>query len=354
MTTFVTAFFNVLPQDHPDLEQRYEDYKEKSTDLLKNDMQLLFFGDERMALHVWQQRKAFGFADKTYCVPMAFDKLPLYERQQIIQDIYAHGDSESSFTRCARFTPRYQIVILSKLFLLEQASTQNPFGSEYFVWMDYGYYRHRRGLPHSYNALPHDIFAQIAASWSGDTLRIAALCYPYELFRDIKAYNKVYRQAVAANVFGGSKAAIKAILPRYEEELQLLFAHNILACEENVFGRLLMLYPSLFDVFIAQYTTVLNNFPNQVMSFGNSVRMIGKFCFFGNNHAELSNCLRLLDAVTSGRLEKGDMIRLYDYICISAYYTDRGLYRKYKAEALAYFDAHALTPSASVLRNMSY
>lgn len=356
MTTFVTGFFNVLPADHPLARGRFDDYCEKSNDLLKYDMNLVFYGDESMAIHVYKQRKALGFADKTYIYVLPFTELPMYERQAQINDLYIHGDPESSFTRCGRFTPRYQMVILSKIYLLERTIKNNPFESSHFVWIDFGYFRHSRSMPTSYAALPSTVFQQIENSFKDDRLRIAAVSAPCEHYKDVKVYNKAYRQAVAANVFGGSKVAINAVLEKYNEELNLVFSKNILACEENIFGRLMMLYPKLFDVFVARYTTVLNNFAFQTMSFDYCVHLICKFCFFSNNHAELSNCLRIYDGIKAGRYDEKsvDMINLYNYICIALFYLDRDLYQKYKQEALAYFKAHNLVPNAAVLRNLSF
>jgi hypothetical protein len=355
MTTFVTAYFNVLPPDHPKAKERFEDYRNNAAHLLKHPMNLVFYGDAEMAAYVFKQRVAAGLADKTYIHIMTIPELPMFELQEKIHNLYIYGDSDSIFTRCQRFTPRYQMIILSKVQLLERAIIANPFGSTHYIWVDFGIYRHRHGYPHSYESLPTNLTELITKSFTSDTIRIAAVMPPSDCLGDVKKYNKEYRQAVAANLFGGSVAAISALVPKYKEELELVFSHNILPCEENIFGRLIMTYPKLFDVFVAKYTTVLANFAFQTLGIDYCLGLVSKFCFYDNNHAEYSNCLRIYEAVRAGRSNCSvDMVHLYNYLCISSFYIDRGLYDKYRLEALEYIKAHNLSPDARVIKNMGF
>lgn len=355
MTTFVTAYFNVLPPGHPKLEERFAEYRDNSADLLKHPMNLLFYGDEVMAAHVYKERAAAGLADKTFIHTMSICDLPVFERHEQITNTYIYGEAESVFTRCPRFTPRYQIIILSKVLLLERATITNPFNSSNFIWIDFGIYRHRRNYPASYSCLPVNVMDFVAASLTKDSIRIAAVTPPNDTFRNVKEYNKVYRQAVAGCLFGGSMSAIRSLVPKYKEELELVLSHNIVPCEENIFGRLIMYHPTLFDIFVSRYASVLANFAYPKLGFDYNINFIGKFCYHGNNYAEYANCLRIYDAVRSGIVEtRIDMLNLYNYLCISTFYLDRGLYNKFKTEALEFIKAENLNPSQQVLRNLSF
>lgn len=356
MTTFVTAYFNVLPQGHPQAAVRFEEYRNSAADLLKHPMNLIFYGDEAMATHVFKQRASAGLADKTYIHVMKISDLPLFERQEQIHDLYIYGDKDSHFTRCSRFTPRYQMIILSKIFLLDRAINTNPFDSSNYIWIDYGIYRHRLGHPASYESLPHNLTEIMAESLKEDTIRIAAVNHPNDSFHDVKSYNKEYRQAVAANIFGGSVAAIRSLIPKFKEELELVFSHNILPCEENIFGRLIMSFPKMFDIFVSRYTTVLANFAHQTLGIDHCIRFLGKFCYHSNNHAELSNCLRIYNAVKTGHkdINSTDMMNLYNYLCIATFYLDRALYDKIKVEAQEYIRANDLHPTPQVIKNLSF
>lgn len=355
MTTFVTAYFNALPSVHPKAEERFAEYRDNAADLLKHPANLVFYGDEAMAAHVYKERVAAGLADKTYIHIMSISDLPLFERQEQIHNLYIYGDGDSAFTRCPRFTPRYQMIILSKVQLLERAININPFNSSNYIWIDFGIYRHRRDYPGSYNRLPANLTEVMAESLTTDTIRMAAVMPPNDTYMDAKEYNKEYRQAAAANIFGGSVKAIRALIPKFKEELELVFSHNILPCEENIFGRLIMSYPKLFDVFISRYTTVLANFAYQTYGIDYCIGFISKFCHHGNNHSELSNCLRIYEAVKAGRCDCSvDMLNLYNYLCISSFYIDRAVYDRFKVEALEYIKANNLNPSPQVLRNFSF
>jgi len=356
MTTFVTAYFNVLPQGHPQAEERFEDYRKTAADLLKHPMNLIFYGDEAMAAHVFKQRAAVGLADKTYIQVMKISDLPLFERQEQIYNLYIYGDKDSHFTRCPRFTPRYQMIILSKIFLLDRAINTNPFDSINYIWIDYGIYRHRLGYQASFESLPNNLTDIIVQSLTTDTIRIAATNFPNDSFRDVKTYNKEYRQAVAGCIFGGSIAAIRSLIPRYKDELELAFSHNILPSEENIFGRLIMSFPKLFDIFVSRYATALANFAYQMKGFDHCIKFLGKFCYHGNNDAELSNCLRIYNAVKAGRADMNstDMMNLYNFLCIASFYNDRIIYDKIKVEALEYIKTNNISPSPQVIKNLSF
>ena len=353
MTTFVTGFFQLLPTWHPNYESKFEEYRIASEDLLKQDIRLVFFGDDTMASQVLKVRKTHGLLSKTFIVPTQLTELFLYKQKSIIEEIYTYGSDDSTFTRNSRFNTNYLITILSKIHLLERAYKYNPFDSQYFVWIDFGYFRHRKTYPQSYCLLSPTVFSEIDASMGGTLFRIGSTSAPAGREGEPHVFYKKYNQSVAGCLFGGSVSAISAVSAKFNEEIDWLLENKINTCEENIFGRLIHLYPSLFDVFVTKYTTALNNFAFQTCSFEYCVFLICKFCFHGNNHAELSSCLRILDAVKRGAF-KTDMANLYNYICISAYYIDRVLYSKYKAEALLYFDTNKISIEPRILKNLSF
>lgn len=354
MTTFVTGFFHLLPPCHKLYDQRFQEYKESATTLLDQDINLLFFGDKVMAAHVLKYRIKAGLGAKTAVLPTKLSDLELYEFKERFHDLYIYGSNSSEFTRSPRFTPHYLLVILSKLFLLNEATQYNPFEAKHFVWIDYGYYRHAKHEPYCFSLLPKDIYKQIENSWSEkDLFRIAAVKPPAGNEKDRATYHSNYRQSVAGGIFGGSCKAIQAVLQKYKQELCEVLESGGLTCEENIYGRLLNIYPELFDIYVAKYTTALNNFPCQNDTFSYSEFLLSKFCFYGNNKAEYQTCIRLYDAVKKGKT-KTNMETLYNYLCISAFYIDRALYDIHKKEALAYFAEHKITPRPQVAKNLSY
>lgn len=354
MTTFVTGFFHLLPPFHKQYDQRFQEYKDSATELLNQDINLVFYGDKEMASYVLRHRIAAGFGAKTAVFPTKLHDLELFERKDQLYDLYIYGKEDSEFTRSARFTPQYLLVILSKIFLLVEAALSNPFSTDHFVWIDYGYYRHAKHESYCFSLLPKDIYKQIENSWStSDLFRIATVQSPTGDEKNQALYHKKYRQSVAGAIFGGSKAAINAVHTKYKQELFEVLESGSLTCEENIYGRLLNIYPELFDPYVAKYTTTLNNFPCQNDTFVYCEFLMSKFCFFGNNKTEYQTCMRLYDAV---KKEKADtnMETLFNYLCISAFYIDRALYDLHKKEALAYFDKHKITPRSHVAKNLSY
>jgi hypothetical protein len=359
-TTFITAFFNFLPTWHPNYESKFNGYKEASIELLTQDIHLVFVGDERMASHVIETRKAADLLAKTFVMPLEFSSLPLAKHLGKIVDICDYESPPTEFTLSARFTPGYFVTILSKMGIVQKISQLNIFDSTYFLWIDFGYFHHKKEYPYAFSCLPNDVFSQIEKSMNGDLFRISAPTPPKASLSVInssdeskKSYYKIYQKAAAGCLFGGSKKAIDFVFDKYNQELDWILENNFITAEENIFSFLLMKYPDAFDVFVSKYTTVLNNFSSQTINFEYVILQIGKFCACSQNHAELSNCLRILDAVKRGDF-KTDMAKLYNYICISAYYIDRELYLKYKAEALLYFETHKLRIEPRILKNLSY
>ena len=79
----------------------------------------------------------------TLVIVQPFSSLPLYAKRSTIEDVMKkinHSDPRLEFHH-----PDYIIVIYSKFDLLRKTIESNPFKSQYFFWVDAGYFREKPG-----------------------------------------------------------------------------------------------------------------------------------------------------------------------------------------------------------------
>ena len=141
----------------------------------------------------------------------------------------------------------YNPMVMSKVFLLHNASIFNPFGSDYYFWIDGGI-SNTVHLGYFY----HD---KVLEKIEKLTKKLLFICFPYEAENEVHGFNfskineyakdKVTKVA-RGGFFGGKKKFIPEFNAKYYNLLQNTLSEGLMGTEESIFSILSYLDPKLF------------------------------------------------------------------------------------------------------------
>lgn len=247
--TIVTGLWNLGRDNLANTFSRsYDHYKETFVELLKcpNNMFIYISRDDEE--FVWKHRSKHN----TFVKIMELDQFPkwfaFYDKVQQIRQLpewynQAGWLAESPQAKLEHYNP----IVMGKMFMLNDAALHNPFGSEYFYWIDAGiantvhpgYFYHDKvfdNLPTYTNAVGGFNF----------------ISYPYEdgyeihgfPRTDITQYAKVdhVRYVCRGGFFGGKKEKIHELNGLYYTILSETLHNNLMGTEESIFTILAHLY----------------------------------------------------------------------------------------------------------------
>jgi len=260
--TLVTGLWNIKRDTLTEGWSRtFDHYLEKFEQLLKVENNMIIFGDPELETFVFERRSR----ENTQFIPREQDwfKNDIYDK---IQKIRTNPDwinqsgwlSESTQARLDMYNP----LVMSKMFLLNDARIMDVFDSEYMYWIDAGI----TNTVH-WGYFTHD---KIQNKFDKLFQRFGFIAFPYQANNEIHgfSYPKI-NQYAGANVklvcrgglFGGSKSLISDVNGIYYNILQQTLSDGYMGTEESIFSIMLYLHSDMFDYYEIE---------------GNG--LIGKFC----------------------------------------------------------------------------
>ena len=260
--TLVTGLWNIKRDTLTEGWSRtFDHYLEKFEQLLKVENNMIIFGDPELETFVFERRSR----ENTQFIPREQDwfKNDIYDK---IQKIRTNPDwinqsgwlSESTQARLDMYNP----LVMSKMFLLNDARIMDVFDSEYMYWIDAGI----TNTVH-WGYFTHD---KIQNKFDKLFQRFGFIAFPYQANNEIHgfSYPKI-NQYAGANVklvcrgglFGGSKSLISDVNGIYYNILQQTLSDGYMGTEESIFSIMLYRHSDMFDYYEIE---------------GNG--LIGKFC----------------------------------------------------------------------------
>lgn len=357
MTTFVTGFFN-LPKLEKNVKRRSLDIYLKYSDvLLQKHINLIFFGDEEVALYVFKKRKEYGLLEKTFLYPMSFNELPSTTKLPEINTIYEEKgifETKESF----HYTPHYLACIWAKPFLLQKAAILNVFDTSYFYWIDFGYFKLEKEFPDSFKTISIQNFKIIEDLHPmNDCLKLTVLGKPnFSFFKNRSDFYKADRYYVAGGLFGGSQPAIHKLNELFNKELDTTLSLKILTNEENLFAMIAYNNPKHFDITVGFYTTLLQNFCYISAAIDKAYDYVNLFRLNENHYFETQLCEKLLLGYKLKKINftNDQLINIYSSVLISSYYVDYSLYKKYVDEILIFFHTQKINLTDLMQKNLKF
>lgn len=153
-TTLVTALYDIGRGKWNNIFQRsHEEYLGYFKNILSLDSNLIIFIDEK-DLHTVEvfRSKIDPFFEKTKIITKRFVDLEAFQRfyeksKKVMQSDYFLKNRYESHTPEMNY-PEYNIINFNKVSFLEESIKNNWFGSNYFIWIDAGFYH--KNFPQDY------------------------------------------------------------------------------------------------------------------------------------------------------------------------------------------------------------
>jgi hypothetical protein len=248
--TLVTGLWNIKRDGLSEGWSRsFQHYLDKFEQLLQVENNMIIFGDSELESFVFERRdrKNTTFITRS----QEWFKNEFYEKiQEIRTNPNWYGQSgwlsESTQARLDMYNP----LVMSKIFLLNDAKIMDTFDSEYMFWIDAGltntvhpgYFTHDKVL----DKLPKYIN------------KFSFVCFPYETTSEIHGftYDKINQIAESkvdmvarGGFFGGPKSLIGDINGIYYNLLSSTLSQNLMGTEESIFTIMCYKHSDIIDYF---------------------------------------------------------------------------------------------------------
>lgn len=254
--TLVTCLYDIRKKEGGEMDTRgLSEYLELGRHVMDIDLPIIVYTDsEEVREVVTEQRK--GREDKTMVV-----WLP-------IEDTFFYKDMDVLTTRMTEFpianmnpkkdTPLYVTLNNDKFDFLERSIKENPFSSEYFMWIDFGI-RHCAGEG-DYNALMRD--------WVPFLKRHEGLIHHLRIHTVVKSSSATWKDYfgfiyhhIAGSMFGGGTQALLEYIELYKEQWRvILYEEKWWQLDEAVMTILTETHPDRFRFWYGDYDGLLTNF----------------------------------------------------------------------------------------------
>lgn len=247
--TMVTGLWDIKRGElNEGWSRSYEHYLLKFNELLQIENNLIIFGDEELEKFVWERRQKenthFIKRDKEWFKStLPFDKIQELRKDEtwLSQSGWL---SESTQARLEWYNP----LVMSKVFLLNDAKIVDPFNSDSMYWID-------AGITNTVH-LGYLTKDKILDKLSNVFNKFGFVSFPYDASTEIHgfSYPKINTYAgedvklvCRGGLFGGPKHTISDINGIYYNTLTETLNHGYMGTEESVFSIMLYKHPDLID-----------------------------------------------------------------------------------------------------------
>lgn len=250
--TIVTGLWNMGRGElNNDFTRSYEDYKDRFIKLLKSPINMFIYVSKEDEEFIWKHRSRQNTFVKVIELSEFDTWFEFFDKVQDIRNTpswHSQADwlSNSPQARLKYYNP----VVMSKMFLLNNATLFNPFNNTNFFWIDAGITNtvHEGYFTHDkvFNKLPK------VAEHLG---KLIFLSYPYEDGAEIHGFprlaiskwanSKHVKYVCRGGFFGGAKETINAANAIYYSVLRDTLFQNHMGTEESIFTIIAHLYPEL-------------------------------------------------------------------------------------------------------------
>jgi O-methyltransferase len=248
--TLVTGLWDIKRDSLSDGWARgFDHYLNKFKELLSVDNDLIIFGDKELEEFVYQHRSH----ENTQFIhrPQEWFKNEFFSKIQSIRQTpdwksQAGWLPESTQAKLEMYNP----LVMSKMFLLNDAQILDKFDSDYLFWIDAGL----TNTVHSGYYTHDKVFEKLPKFIN----KFSFVCFPYQAENEIHGFNySKMNQIVGDKVelvarggfFGGPKNTISDINTIYYNLLDSTLKNGLMGTEESLFSIMVYKHSDLVDYF---------------------------------------------------------------------------------------------------------
>jgi hypothetical protein len=262
-TTIVTGIWNIKRDELTELWNRpFDHYLNHLANLMRVKDNMIIFIEEEYKSFVKKRRSSKNTL-------IIVRDLEWFKSNEIIfnsiQKIRNNPDwfnyngwlSESTQAKLEMYNP----IVMSKMFLLHDASIMDPFNSTHLVWVDGGLTNTVHG-----GYFWHD---KLISKFEKHMNKFSFVCFPYDgkveihgfRYKDICRYSEGEVDKVArGGIFGGPKHLITQINQIYYNLLNETLSNGLMGTEESIFTIMVYKYPELIQYFDIEMNGLLLTF----------------------------------------------------------------------------------------------
>jgi FkbM family methyltransferase len=252
-TTIVTGIFDLSRENAGDgFKRSFDHYIKNFKKLLKTNCPMVIFIEEKYEHLVWESRdRSNTFLIKRECSSFKDSTFPFFQQVSEIrsnEDWLSQADWLRNSTQAT--LELYNPMVMSKMFMLNDASIFNPFDTDFFVWVDggitntvhEGYFTHDKVIEKISNAIDKFLF----------------ISYPYKDGGEIHGFKRSEmarycstdpQYVCRGGVFGGHKDHINKANSLYYSILQQTLSEGLMGTEESIFTIMSYLQPEVYHRF---------------------------------------------------------------------------------------------------------
>ncbi len=260
-TTLVTGLWNIKRDSLTEGWSRsFEHYLEKFDQLLKVENNMIIFGDPELESFIFERRTR----ENTQFIPRSQEwfKNDIFEKIQKIRtnpDWYNQSGwlPESTQAKLDMYNP----LVMSKMFLLNDARIMDQFDSTHLFWIDagitntvhWGYFTHDK-IQNKFESL-FPKFGFVAFPYKAET-EIHGFTYP-----KINQYAGADVKLVCrGGLFGGNKNYISDVNGIYYNILTSTLSDGYMGTEESIFSIMLYRHSDIFDYYEIEDNGLIGKF----------------------------------------------------------------------------------------------
>jgi hypothetical protein len=281
--TLVTGLWNIKRDElSQGWSRSFQHYLDKFEQLLKVENPMIIFGDSELESFVFERRNR----DNTLFVKRSQEwfKNELYGK---IQEIRTNPEwfnlagwlPDSTQARLEMYNP----LVMSKVFLLNDAKIMDPFESEMMFWID-------AGLTNTVHPgyFTHD---KVLDNLSKYISKFSFVCFPYEAENEIHGfeYNKLnsiagdkVNKVARGGFFGGPKHTITDINSIYYGLLSSTLDEGYMGTEESIFSIMSYKHSDLINYFEIESNGLIGKFFEDLKNDELKVKSEGKISVINN------------------------------------------------------------------------
>jgi hypothetical protein len=260
--TLVTGIWDIGRGDLSEGWSRpFQHYLDKFEQLLKVEENLIIFGEDELEKFVFERRSP----ENTQFISRPLSWFQDNEFFKNIQKIRTNEDwlnrsgwlRESTQARLENYNP----LVMSKVFLLNDAKIMDKFNSEYMFWID-------GGLTNTVHPgyFTHD---KVLDKLSKYISKFSFVCFPYEAETEIHGfeYNRLndiagdkVSKVARGGFFGGPKHTIGDINGIYYNLLQSTLNEGLMGTEESIFSIMCYKHSDIVNYFEIESNGLIGKF----------------------------------------------------------------------------------------------
>jgi hypothetical protein len=260
--TLVTGIWNIGRDGLQEGWSRpFQHYLDKFSQLLEVDANMIIFGEEDLKDFVFSKRSR----ENTQFITRPLDWFRDNEFFDMIQKIRTNESwsnqvgwlKESTQARLENYNP----LVMSKVFLLNDAKIMDQFNSEYLFWID-------GGLTNTVHPgyFTHD---KVLDKLSKHISKFSFVCFPYDAETEIHGfeYNKLnsiagdkVTKVARGGFFGGPKDSISDINGIYYSLLKTTLDEGYMGTEESIFSIMCYKHSDIINYFDIESNGLIGKF----------------------------------------------------------------------------------------------